>query len=84
MKIYVEISMYPLSKEYESILLDFIKRLNAHKNIIIETNGMSTHVFGEYDAVFKAITKEMKDDFTKSDTVVFVMKCVNAHLQKLK
>lgn len=84
MKISVEISMYPLSKEYESIILGFIKRLNTHKNIIVETNGMSTQVFGEYDTVFNAITREMKEDFNKSDAVVFVMKCVNAHLQVSK
>ena len=41
---------------------------------------MRTQVFGEYDTVMDAITAEIKEDFALKNTVVFVMKVVNADL----
>jgi len=84
MKVSVEISMYPLSQEYIPLIKGFLKRLRAHKNITVETNGMSSQIFGLFDDVFGAINQEMKEEFAKSDKVVYVMKCINSHLQKEK
>lgn len=73
MKISVEISLYPLSEDYESIILAFLARLNQHPNLIIETNGMSTQVFGEYDQVMGAINQEMKKVY-ESGKAMLVLK----------
>jgi len=81
MKISVDISYYPLNEAYVKPILDFIARLNQYKHIAVETNGMSTQVFGEYDDVMGAITTEIKKSFELPHSV-FVMKMVNAHLQK--
>jgi len=81
MKISVDISYYPLNEGYVIPILDFIARLNQYKQIAVETNGMSTQVFGEYDEVMGAITTEIKKSFEMPHSV-FVMKIVNAHLQK--
>ncbi|OQA02081.1 MAG: hypothetical protein BWY70_00145 [Bacteroidetes bacterium ADurb.Bin408] len=81
MKTSVEISMYPLSEEYEGLILDFISRLNKHNGITTITNGMSTQVFDTFDTVMAAITTEIKADFKKGKTMIFVMKCVNADLK---
>lgn len=81
MKISVDISYYPLTEEYVVPILDFIARLNQYKQIAVETNGMSTQVFGEFDDVMNAISVEMKKSFELPHSV-FVMKFVNAHLQK--
>ena len=51
MKVSIEISMYPLHKDYETSILDFIIRLNSHDFLSVETNGMSTQVFGEWNKV---------------------------------
>ena len=81
MKISIDISYYPLTEEYVTPILDFIARLNQHKQLAVETNGMSTQVFGEYDDVMNAITAEIKKSFELPHSV-FILKVVNAHLQK--
>lgn len=81
MKVSVEISYYPLNEEYVLPILNFIERLNSYKNLIVQTNGMSTQVFGEYDDVMGAITAEIKKSFELPHSV-FILKVVNAHLQK--
>ena len=60
----------------------FIKHLKRHPFIFLETNGMSTQVFGDYDNVMTAIQKEMKNSFLLHQKVVFNLKVVNAHLQE--
>ena len=82
MKCSVEISMYPLYVNYIEPITFFIKRLKRHTFISLETNGMSTQVFGYYDNVMTAITKEMQNSFLLQQKVVFNMKVVNAHLQE--
>ena len=82
MKCSVEISMYPLDVNYIEPITFFIKRLKRHPFISLETNGMSTQVFGNYDNVITAIQKEMKNSFLHQQKVVFNMKVVNAHFQE--
>ena len=78
----VEISMYPIDNNYIEPIITFIKNLRKHPFISVETNGMSTQVFGDYDNVMKAINNEMKATFTANDKVVFSMKVINSHLQE--
>jgi len=82
MKCSVEISMYPLDVNYIEPITFFIKRLKRYPFISLETNGMSTQVFGDYDNVMTAIQKEMKNSFLLQPKVVFNIKVVNAHLQE--
>ena len=80
MNISVEISMYPLTKNYESPIIEFIEKLNGHRDIKIITNSMSTQIFGEYEAVMKILTPEIKAAFLKEPTTIMVMKIINANL----
>ena len=82
MKCSVEISMYSLDNNYINLITHFIKSLRKHPFITLETNGMSTQVFGDYDNVMSAINKEMKNNFLMQNKVVFNMKVINAHLQE--
>ena len=82
MKCSVEISMYPLDVNYIEAITLFIKNLKKHPFISLETNGMSTQVFGDYDNVMKALQKEMKTSFLLEQKVVFTIKVVNSHLQE--
>lgn len=82
MKASIEISMYPLREGYVNDIKDFITRLNQHPDIIVETNGMSTQVFGDYDNVWNAVQQEIKVSYEKKQgSAVFIMKVVNAFLQ---
>lgn len=82
MKISIEISYYPLNDDYLTPIKGFINRINQNENLVVQTNGMSTQVFGEYNEVFSTITKEMKAAFELPHSV-FVMKVINADLQKV-
>ena len=74
----VEISMYPLLAEYEKPILDFIKRMNQYPELRVETNSMSTQIFGEYDLLMRMLSQEMKKSFEEGATTVMVMKVLVA------
>jgi len=79
MKTSVEISYYPLNEEYVPPIRGFIDRINTYEGLRVKTNGMSTQVFGEYDILMAAITKEIRKSFDHPHSV-FVMKVINADL----
>lgn len=78
----IEISMYPLNTDYKPAISNFIKRLRKHPFITIETNGISTQVFGDYKRVMNAINTEIKNTFTKEGKVVFNMKVIKGNLSE--
>lgn len=73
----VEISLYPLAKNYIPIIDKFIEGLNSQNNIRVTTNDLSTHIYGNYDDVMKALTKEMKKIIKQKQRVSFVIKILN-------
>lgn len=75
----VEISYYPLNIEYIPPIKDFIERMNDYENLRVQTNGMSTQVFGKYGEVMKALTNEIEKSFEIPHSV-FVLKIINADL----
>jgi len=74
MDIGVEISLYPLDADFVPPIEDFIDRLHAHGGLRVVTNSMSTQVFGAYDDVFGALTRELRHTFERERKAVFVMK----------
>lgn len=77
----VEISLYPLKENYKDIILAFIHKLTRHTDLIIETNYMSTHIFGDYDRIFEVLRDEMKSVY-QDHRAVLVMKIVGVNLKK--
>jgi uncharacterized protein YqgV (UPF0045/DUF77 family) len=75
----VDISYYPLLVEYIPPIKGFIERLNKYENLRVQTNGMSTQVFGEYTDVMSALTTEIEKSFELPHSV-FVLKIINADL----
>ena len=81
MKASVEISYYPLDKNYIPPIQNFIERLNTHKEVVVKTNNMSTQVFGDYFDIMKVLTIEIYKSF-ELPASVFVLKVINADLNK--
>jgi uncharacterized protein YqgV (UPF0045/DUF77 family) len=79
MKTTVEISYYPLNREYISPIESFIENLHKHSNIKIRKNTMSTQISGEYRDIMHVLTEEVEKSF-KEPHSVFVMKFVNMDL----
>ncbi|MEX2590345.1 MAG: YkoF family thiamine/hydroxymethylpyrimidine-binding protein [Chitinophagales bacterium] len=70
----IEISLYPLSENYKDVIVEFLKSLKSkNANLRIETNGLSTQVFGEYDALMKLLQGEMKK-VLEENKAVFILK----------
>ena len=76
--------MYPLGRDYIPEIKDFIERLQKRGELTCEVNGMSTQIFGEFQQIMQALAEEMAVSFEKDGKSVFVMKVINAHLQKEK
>ena len=74
MDIGVEISLYPLTEDYIPPIRGFIDRLNADGRFRVITNDMSTQVFGRYEEVMEALTRELKPTFERDGKSIFVMK----------
>lgn len=82
MKASVEISMYPLEREYVPEIKDFISRLKSYDSLECVSSGMSTQVFGEYRDIMKALTDEIEKSFIQHGKSIFVFKLVNSYLKK--
>ena len=78
----VEISMYPLGREYVPDIKEFIDNLKKSEKVVIEVNGMSTQIFGPFRVIMQLLTEEMEASFRKNGKSVFVMKVINAYLQQ--
>jgi uncharacterized protein YqgV (UPF0045/DUF77 family) len=74
MDIGVEISLYPLRNDYIPPIREFIERLNADGRFRVLTNDMSTQVFGRYEDVMEALTRELRPTFERDGKAIFVMK----------
>ena len=59
MKISVELTLTPLQDDFESTIIDFIKRLRNSGLTVLE-NPLSTQVYGDYDRVMDVLQKEVK------------------------
>ena len=78
----VEISMYPLKKDFKPSIIAFIKNLRKYPLVKVATNGMSTQVFGEYKRVMNTINTEMENTFLNENSVVFTLKVINSDLEE--
>ena len=77
MKVAVDISLYPLDRNFIPPIADVIERMNGHDKIDVWTNAMSTQVVGEFEDVWSALGEEIGETFANLPKGVFVMKVLN-------
>lgn len=73
MKISVELTLTPLSNDFEKIIKDFIKKLRKSDLKVIET-PLSTQVYGDYDDVMNFLRKSTYESFQNCDNIIMNMK----------
>lgn len=78
MSITVEISLYPLHKDFGNDILSFIKTLKTYDDLEIRTNNMSTQITGSFERVMEAITASLKHTMVADTNIISVMKIYNA------
>jgi uncharacterized protein YqgV (UPF0045/DUF77 family) len=74
MRAAVEISMYPLAGEYRPKIQAFIDRLNLHPDLKVQTNSLSTQVWGALERILSVLAEEMTRAAADGPQLVFVMK----------
>lgn len=79
MKISVELTLSPLQEDFESRVINFIKKLRA-SGLQIKENPLSTQVYGDYDEVMKVLNSEIKDAFEAIDHGLIHIKIVKSDL----
>lgn len=77
MKTTVEISLYKLQEEdsndnYKLIVKEFLKSIQ-NKNLEIETNGLSSLIYGDYSDIIELLNNEVRNFLDKYRSV-FVLK----------
>lgn len=82
MRVAVDISLYPLDKDFVPPIRDVIRRINSHAELEIETNAMSTQIRGDYDVVMRVLQAEMKTTFERAPKAVFAIKILNNPLKR--
>jgi len=81
MEISVDISMYPLQKEFEAPILAFIAELEKENSVEVVRNELSTQVHGDYKVIMALLEKEMFAVFTEIPDSIFVLKLVGNNRQ---
>ncbi|MBC6995411.1 hypothetical protein QWY85_04195 [Neolewinella lacunae] len=81
MQISAELSLYPLTPDYDAPILAFIHRLREQPGIRVATNGLSTQLTGEYGAVMAALTEAMEPTLREGPTCSFVLKILNVAIE---
>ena len=81
MEISVDISMYPLQKDFEAPILVFIEMLEMEERVEVVRNELSTQVHGDYKVIMALLEKEMFSVFTEIPDSIFVLKFVGNNRQ---
>jgi uncharacterized protein YqgV (UPF0045/DUF77 family) len=77
MKIAVDISLYPLDKDFIPPIKNFIHRLNNYNSIEVITNNMSTQIIGEYEVIMSILNNEIRGTFEELPKAIFAVKILN-------
>jgi len=74
MRTAAEISMYPLTGDYLPLIQAFIDRLNTYPELVVQTNSLSTQVWGALDRVMAILADEIERSAASGPQLIFVMK----------
>jgi uncharacterized protein YqgV (UPF0045/DUF77 family) len=76
MMLTVEISMYPFNQDYKTPILAFIKQLNTHACLRVETTATATMIVGDYRLVMNVLTEMLAWSHATLGKAVFVTKLI--------
>tara|TARA_B100000686_G_C16324098_1_gene729757 strand:+ start:86 stop:343 length:258 start_codon:yes stop_codon:yes gene_type:complete len=85
MKATLEISLYPLLVEgkkenYKKIIKAFLEEISNNKKIKVETNGLSSMIFADYDDIIQLLNNEVKK-YLDNKKSVFIFKLAKGTLK---
>jgi len=78
MRISVDISLYPLNKEYEGPIKGFISKVKAIDSLDVNVNPMSTQIRGEHEVIFDLFKEEIPNVF-EENRAAFIIKVIKGN-----
>lgn len=72
----IEISAYPLADNYLEAIKWFIHRFDGVAGVQRQTNGMSTQLQGEHNALMTEVSAALAEAYEKWGRSVFVLKVI--------
>ena len=75
MKVSIELTLTPLSDDFEPSIKTFIKKIRTLGFKVME-NPLSTQIYGEYDILMSGIQETIKETFEEESFVMLNMKIV--------
>jgi uncharacterized protein YqgV (UPF0045/DUF77 family) len=72
MQVTVEVSLYPLTENFEAVVIEYIEEIKKTSSLQIFVNGLSTQIIGEYDLVMSTLNKINKETFEKYKCVILM------------
>ncbi len=82
MKCSIEISMYPLSENYEEIVLGFLSKLDE-RGLNYRVSGISTQIFGEINEVWDKLGEAIGESYEEFPKASFVIKMLSGEHKDL-
>ena len=76
MKASFDLSIYPLHKDFEKPIKDFIRKLRQTDFELIET-PLSTQIYGEFTEVMNWLTEHLNETFLNEKHCVVTLKFLN-------
>ena len=75
MKVSIELTLTPLSDDFERSIKTFIKKIRPLGFKVMES-PLSTQIYGEYDILMSGIQETIKETFEEESFVMLNMKIV--------
>ena len=69
----IEISLYPLHREYPTSVVRFLQQLKATSGFEIHSNGMSTIIIGNFESMWSQLGILMEAQLSSEESI-FVLK----------
>ena len=81
MKVSIELTLTPLSDDFEPSIKTFIKKIRSLGFKVME-NPLSTQIFGTFDLLMPFLNKAIKHSFQGMDLAVLHMKIVKTNSRR--
>ena len=81
MLVSVDLSLYPLTADYEPPILAFIRRLHGIEGLTVATNHLTTQLLGDYDLVMDTLKEAMRPTLAGETKCSFVIKVLNVEVE---
>ena len=79
----IDISLYPLTKDYIPAIDAFIDKISSYSGVSVVRNDLATQLYGDYDKIMDLLKTEIKRSWQTHGKGIFVIKFLMDDLRGL-